>query len=60
MKKERKRGCRREFASDALLVIGGIAVSVGVGMLCVAAGVITAGVLSMVLGYLIAPGGGNG
>lgn len=48
---------KREIISDTLLATGGVAVSVGVGMLHVAAGIIVAGVLAMVFGWLIAQGG---
>jgi len=47
----------REIVSDALLVGGGVAVIVGVGLLHVAAGVIAGGVLAIAYGWLIARGG---
>jgi len=52
-----KKPISREFVSDVFLVGGGIAASVGVGLLHIAAGVITAGVLAMLFGYLITLGG---
>lgn len=52
-----KKPISREFVSDVFLVVGGIATSVGVGLLHIAAGVITAGVLAMLFGYLITLGG---
>lgn len=47
----------REIVSDTLLVGGGVAVSVGVGLLHVAAGIIAGGVLAIAYGWLIARGG---
>lgn len=47
----------REIVSDALLVGGGVAVSVGVGLLHVAAGIIAGGALAIAYGWLIARGG---
>ncbi|MGM9669728.1 MAG: hypothetical protein ACI3VZ_08250 [Faecousia sp.] len=44
---------RREAVSDILLVAGGIAVSFGVSMLHVAAGIIVGGALAMAFGWLI-------
>lgn len=52
-----KKPIRREFVSDCFLVGGGMAVSIGVGLLHVAAGIIAAGVLAMLFGYLISLGG---
>ena len=54
---DKKKSNRREVLSDRLLVCGGIAVSVGVGLLHLAAGIITAGILTMLFGYLISLGG---
>lgn len=54
---DNNRPNRREAISDRLLVCGGIAVSVGVGLLHVAAGIIVAGILAMFFGYLISRGG---
>ena len=48
---------RCEAVSDALMVVGGIAVSIGLGMLHVAAGIIAGGILAMVFGWLIGRGG---
>ena len=48
---------RLEIISDSLLVAGGVAVSVGVGLLHVAAGIIVGGVLAMAFGWLIGKGG---
>lgn len=44
---------RREIISDILLVAGGIAVSVGISLLHVAAGIIAGGALTIVYGWLI-------
>lgn len=54
---KKKKPRRRELVSDCLLVSGGVAVSIGVGLLHVAAGIITAGILAMLFGYLISLGG---
>lgn len=54
---EGKNKCRREILSDCLLVSGGVAASIGVGLLHIAAGIIVAGVLTMLFGFLIACGG---
>lgn len=52
----------RKFVNDmlpaGLLVLGAIAVSVGVGMICRPAGVITAGVLAVAGGVLMMMGRG--
>lgn len=48
---------RREIISDSLLVAGGIAVSLGVGLLHIAAGIIVGGALAMAFGWLIGRGG---
>lgn len=48
---------RQERISDALMVTGGIFVSVGVGLLHIAAGIIVGGALAMVFGWLIGRGG---
>lgn len=58
MEKKVKHNRYREMISDFLLVGGGAAVSIGVGMICVAAGIIVGGVLAMAFGWLIAVGGG--
>ena len=55
MKEKKRNG--REILSDVLLVAGGTAVSIGAGMVCIAAGVIVGGVLAMAFGWLIALGG---
>ena len=47
----------REILSDCLMVGGGIAVSVGVGLFHIAAGVIVGGILAMAFGWLVAQGG---
>lgn len=52
-----KKPIRREFVSDCFLVGGGLAASIGVGLLHIAAGIITAGVLAMLFGWLITLGG---
>lgn len=54
---DKKKPDRRERMSDGLMVSGAALVSVGIGMLSVAAGIIAAGVLAMVYGVLIARGG---
>lgn len=51
---------KQEVISDALVIIGGIAVSIGVGLLHVAAGIIVGGALAMAFGWLIGRGGGEG
>ena len=55
MKEKKRNG--REIISDVLLVAGGTAVSIGAGMVYIAAGVIVGGVLAMAFGWLIALGG---
>ena len=55
MKEKKRKG--REVISDVLLVAGGSAVSIGAGVIHIAAGLIVAGVLAMVFGWLIALGG---
>lgn len=52
-----KKKNRREIVSDCLMVSGGLAASVGVGLLNVAAGIIVGGVLAMIFGWLVAQGG---
>lgn len=52
-----KKNKWRESISDLLLVAGGTAVSIGVALLHVAAGIIVGGVLAMAFGWLIARGG---
>lgn len=47
----------REIFSDILLVSGGLAVSVGVGLLQAAAGIIVGGALAIAYGWLIGIGG---
>ena len=42
-----------------LLVLGAAAVSVGVGWLCVPAGIITGGCFSMAAGWILIKGGGT-
>ena len=58
MKEKKRKG--REVISDVLLVAGGSAVSIGAGVIHIAAGLIVAGVLAMVFGWLIALGGDSG
>lgn len=48
---------KQELVSDVLMVTGGICVSIGVGLLHVAAGIIVGGALAMVFGWLIGRGG---
>lgn len=55
MKEKKRNG--REIISDALLVAGGTAVSVGAGVVHIAAGLIVGGLLAMCFGWLIALGG---
>lgn len=50
---------RREKISDCLLVGGGVAVSLGLGLLHIAAGVIAGGFFAIAYGWLIAQGGGK-
>lgn len=55
MKKKKRNG--REILSDVLLVAGGTAVSIGAGVIHMAAGLIVGGLLAMAFGWLIALGG---
>lgn len=48
---------RQEIISDVLMIAGGIAVSVGVGLMHIAAGIIVGGALAMAFGWLIGRGG---
>lgn len=48
---------RREKLSDYLLVGGAIAVSVGIGLFHIAAGIIAGGVMAILYGWLISQGG---
>ncbi len=50
---------KRETISDCLMVGGAAAVSCGVAMLNVAAGIIVGGLLTMFFGWLIGTGGDN-
>ena len=54
---EEKKHNKQELISDILMVAGGICVSVGVGLLHIAAGIIVGGALAMVFGWLIGRGG---
>ena len=54
---EKNKKNRREVISDILILTGGTAVSVGVGLLHIAAGVIVGGMLAMVFGWLIGRAG---
>lgn len=47
----------RGIISDSLLVAGGIAVSVGVCLLHIAAGIIVGGALAIAYGWLVGIGG---
>lgn len=49
----------QEVISDCLMIVGGISVSIGVGLLHIAAGIIVGGALAMVFGWLIGRGGEN-
>lgn len=58
MKKDKKNsGRNREMISDCLAAGGGVAVSIGIGLLHVAAGIIAAGLLAMAFAWLISRGG---
>lgn len=48
---------RREIISDCLMIGGGIVISIGVGLLHMAAGIIVCGVLAVGYGWLIGRGG---
>lgn len=52
-----KKSNKREIVSDCLMICGSVAVSVGVGLLHVVAGVIVGGVLAMTFGWLVGRGG---
>lgn len=54
---EESKKKRQELISDCLMVAGGITVSIGVGLLHIAAGIIVGGALAMVFGWLIGKGG---
>lgn len=54
---EEKKKNRREIISDCLLVAGGAAVSIGVGLFHIAAGIIVGGVLAMAFGWLVGRAG---
>lgn len=54
---EKNKYYRREIVSDILMIAGSIAVSVGVGLLHIAAGIIVGGALAMAFGWLIGRGG---
>lgn len=54
---DKKKVNRREIISDCLLIGGGVAISVGVGLLHIAAGIIVGGVLAILYGWLIGRGG---
>lgn len=59
MRKKMDESRLREILSDCLLIAGGAAVSVGVSLLHIAAGLIAGGVLAIIYGWLIAQGGGK-
>ena len=48
---------RREKISDWCLVGGAIAVSIGIGLFHVAAGIVAGGILAILYGWLISQGG---
>lgn len=52
-----KSNKKREIISDCLMVCGGIAVSIGVGLIYLSAGVIVGGVLAIAYGWLVGRGG---
>ena len=54
---DKKEVNRREIISDCLLIGGGVTVSVGVGLLHIAAGIIVGGLLAILYGWLIGNGG---
>ena len=54
---DKNKNNRVEVISDALMICGGIAVSVGVGLFHIAAGIIVGGALAMAFGWLIGRGG---
>lgn len=54
---DKKKNNRREMISDILLVGGSVAVSVGVGLFHIAAGIIVGGLFTILCGWLIAKGG---
>lgn len=55
--KEKNKCDQREVISDCLLISGGVTVSIGFGVLHIAAGIIVAGALTILFGYLVARGG---
>ena len=57
MEKKTDEYRRREILSDCLLTGGGLAVSVGLGLLHIAAGIIAGGAFAIFYGWLIAQGG---
>lgn len=57
MDKKCKKRRWREAISDLLLVSGGAAVSIGIGLIYPAAGLIACGVLAITYGWLIGRGG---
>lgn len=59
MEKKTDEYRRREILSDCLLTGGGLAVSVGLGLLHIAAGIIAGGAFAIFYGWLIAQGGGK-
>lgn len=46
----------REIVSDCLMTVGAIAVSIGIGLIHIASGIIAGGVLAVLYGWLIAKG----
>lgn len=56
MKNERNPD-NRERISDGLMIVGGLLLSAGAGMVEPAAGVIVAGIVSIVYGIFVASGG---
>lgn len=57
MEKKNDESRRREILSDCLLIVGGAAVSVGLGLLHIAAGLIGGGAFAIIYGWLIGQGG---
>ena len=51
---------RRIPVGDSLMVVGAVLVTVGIGLSCVAAGVVAAGVFALVFGALLELRGGDG
>ena len=57
--KKRLLKCVGDMLPTGLLVLGAVAVSCGIGMIYLPAGVVAAGVLSIIGGVLLIRGGGD-